>query len=61
MLGAAVGDQGQQFLPHHAAEHGNWVLHTSDDSLSLTDLGVLLRSQQVGAGHLTRPLFVKEE
>ncbi|MFJ3654265.1 hypothetical protein ACIPPR_13255 [Streptomyces nigra] len=50
-------EQGQQFL----LEHGNYVLYTPDDSLSLTDLGVLLRSQRVGAARLTRPLFVKEE
>ncbi|MFF4881230.1 hypothetical protein ACWD6Q_35865 [Streptomyces nigra] len=54
-------EQGQQFLLEHAAEHGNHVLYTPDDSLTLTDLGVLLRSQRVGAARLTRPLFVKEE
>lgn len=54
-------EQGQQFLLDHAAEHGNCLLYTPDDSLSLTDLGVLLRAQQVGAARLTRPLFVKEE
>lgn len=52
---------GQQFLLDHAAEHGNWILFTSDGSLSLTDLGNLLRSQRVGEAWLTRPLFVKEE
>lgn len=54
-------EQGQQFLLDHAAEHGKCLLHTPDDSLSLADLGVLSRSQQVGATRLTRPLFVKEE
>ncbi|MFE6719135.1 hypothetical protein ACFVDU_16355 [Streptomyces albidoflavus] len=54
-------EQGQQFLLDHAAEHGNCLLYTTDDSLALTDLGVLLRAQQVGAARLTRPLFVKEE
>ena len=48
-------ERGQQFLLNHATEHGNWVLHTPDDSLSLTNLGVLLRSQQVGATRLTGP------
>ncbi|MGQ4361718.1 hypothetical protein [Streptomyces sp. SAS_272] len=54
-------EQGRQFLLDHAAEHGNRVLYTRSDSLSLTDLGVLLRSQEVGEARLTRPLFVKEE
>lgn len=53
--------QGQQFLLDHVAEHGNWVLFTSDASLALTDVGVLLRDQRVGEARLTRPLFVKEE
>ncbi|MEY7975039.1 hypothetical protein AB8O53_01605 [Streptomyces pilosus] len=54
-------EHGRQFLLDHAAEHGNWLLYMPDDSLSLTDLGILLRSQQVGATRLTRPLFVKRE
>jgi hypothetical protein len=52
--------RGQQFLLDHAAEHGNWILFTPDASLALTDLGLLLRDQQVGTVRLTRPLFVKE-
>ncbi|MEE1843745.1 MULTISPECIES: hypothetical protein [unclassified Streptomyces] len=60
-LAGSDPEQGQQFLLDHAAEHGNCLLYTPDNSLSLTDLGVLLRSQQVGAARLTRPLFVKEE
>ncbi|MFI2632932.1 hypothetical protein ACH5A2_21470 [Streptomyces collinus] len=60
-LAGSDPEQGHQFLLDHAAEHGNGVLYTPDDSLSLTDLGVLLRSQQVGAARQTRPLFVKEE
>ncbi|CAG6390547.1 hypothetical protein NMG29_09255 [Streptomyces cocklensis] len=60
-LAGSDSEQGQQFLLDHAAEHGNCLLYTPDDSLSLTDLGVLLRSQQVGEARLTRPLFVKEE
>jgi hypothetical protein len=53
--------QGQQFLLDHATEHGNWILFTSDASVALTDLGILLRDQRVGEARLTRPLFVKEE
>ena len=60
-LAGSDAEQGQQFLLDPAAEHGNCLLYTPDDSLSLTDIGVLLRSQQVGAVRLTRPLFVKEE
>ncbi|MEU5510391.1 hypothetical protein ACFTZ8_26185 [Streptomyces fungicidicus] len=60
-LAGSDPEQGQQFLLNHAAEHGHCLLYTPDDSLSLTDLGVLLRSQQVGAARLTRPLFLKEE
>ncbi|MFJ9060684.1 hypothetical protein [Streptomyces sp. NPDC102409] len=60
-LAGSDPERGQQFLLDHAAEHGNWVLYTPDESLSLTDLGILLRSQKVGAARLTRPLFVKEE
>ncbi|CAL9655631.1 hypothetical protein [Streptomyces sp. enrichment culture] len=60
-LAGSDPEQGRQFLLDHAAEHGNCLLYTPDESLSLTDLGVLLRSQQVGAARLTRPLFVKEE
>ncbi|WP_372350917.1 hypothetical protein [Streptomyces sp. KL116D] len=41
-------EQVQQFLLDHAAEHGNCLLHTPDDSLSLTEVGILLRLQQVG-------------
>ncbi|MGW7436730.1 hypothetical protein [Streptomyces sp. NPDC054849] len=53
--------QGYEFLIKHAAEHENWVLYTPDESIALTDLGLLLRSQQVGEARLTRPLLVKEE
>ncbi|GGV43420.1 hypothetical protein ACIRPR_33925 [Streptomyces griseoflavus] len=60
-LAGSDPEQGHQFLLDHAAEHGNWVLYTPDDSVSLTDLGLLLRSQLVGEARLTRPLFVKEE
>ncbi|MFC7830611.1 hypothetical protein [Streptomyces sp. NPDC057375] len=60
-LAGSDPEQGRQFLLDHAAEHGNCLLYTPDDSLSLTDIGVLLRSQQVGAARLTRPLFAKEE
>ncbi|MFD7389033.1 hypothetical protein ACFV46_11250 [Streptomyces sp. NPDC059852] len=60
-LAGSDPEQGEQFLLDHAAEHGNCLLYTPDDSLALTDIGVLLRSQQVGTARLTRPLFVKEE
>ncbi|MFG2622760.1 hypothetical protein ACGFXC_34625 [Streptomyces sp. NPDC048507] len=60
-LAGSDPEQGRQFLLDQAAEHGNWVLYTPDESLSLTDLGVLLRAQRVGDACLTRPLFVKEE
>ncbi|MGW0770718.1 hypothetical protein [Streptomyces sp. NPDC002676] len=53
--------QTQQWLLDYAAEHGNCLLYTLDGSLALTDLGLLLRSQQVGNAHLTRPLIVIEE
>ncbi|MGW1958553.1 hypothetical protein ACWCPI_38430 [Streptomyces sp. NPDC001920] len=60
-LAGSDPEQGKQFLLDHAEEHGNCLLYTPDDSLSLTDIGLLLRSQQVGAARLTRPLFVKKE
>ncbi|MFD7257974.1 hypothetical protein [Streptomyces sp. NPDC059874] len=40
--------QSHQFLLDHAAEHGNWVLYTPDDSLALTDLGILLVRSRSG-------------
>ncbi|MPY56741.1 hypothetical protein FNH08_05985 [Streptomyces spongiae] len=60
-LAGSDPEQGHQFLLDHAAEHGNCVLYTPDESVSLTELGILLRSRRVGEAHLTRPLFVKEE
>jgi hypothetical protein len=54
-------EQTQQFLLDYAAEHGSCLLYTPDNSLSLTDLGLLLRSQRVGDVRLSRPLVVKEE
>ncbi|MEU9706972.1 hypothetical protein [Streptomyces sp. NPDC047981] len=36
-LAGSDREQGQQFLLDHAAKHGNWVLYTPDDSLSLTE------------------------
>ncbi|WP_371629029.1 hypothetical protein OG892_11155 [Streptomyces sp. NBC_00341] len=62
--GALAGrdpEQAHQFLLDHASEHGNCLLYTPDDSLALTDLGLLLRAQQVGDVLLSRPLFVIEE
>ncbi|MFE8987993.1 hypothetical protein ACFYMI_09160 [Streptomyces collinus] len=54
-------EQAHQFLLDYAAEHGSWLLYTPDHSLALTDLGVLLRSQEVGGVRMSRPVFVKED
>ncbi|MFD7447113.1 hypothetical protein [Streptomyces sp. NPDC059909] len=54
-------EQAHQYLLDYAAEHGNCVLYTPDHSLSLTDLGLLVRSQQIGDVRLSRPLVVIEE
>ncbi|MFG2370175.1 hypothetical protein ACGFY9_01680 [Streptomyces sp. NPDC048504] len=54
-------EQAHQFLLDYAVEYGSCLLYTTDGSLSLTDLGLLLRSQQVGDVRLSRPLLVKEE
>lgn len=51
--------RGQQRLLDHAEEHGNGVLFTSDGSLALTEVGILLRDQRVGDVRLSRPVFVK--
>ncbi|MEV0173065.1 hypothetical protein AB0I00_18350 [Streptomyces sp. NPDC050803] len=50
--------QVQQFLLDYAAEHGSCLLYTPDGSLSLADLGLLVRSQKVGDVCLSRPLLV---
>ncbi|WP_169389461.1 hypothetical protein [Streptomyces prunicolor] len=54
-------EQVQQFLLDYAAEHGSCLLYTPDGSLSLTDLGLLLRSQKVGDVWLSRPILVMEQ
>ncbi|MFC8201482.1 hypothetical protein ACFUTV_39715 [Streptomyces sp. NPDC057298] len=54
-------EEAYQYLLDHAAEHGNCLAYTPDESLALTDLGLLLRVQQIGDVLLTRPLFVMEE
>ncbi|UXY24944.1 hypothetical protein N8I84_41635 (plasmid) [Streptomyces cynarae] len=54
-------EQAHQLLLDYAAEHGSCLLYTPDDSLALTDLGVLLRSQEVGGVRMSRPVFVKED
>lgn len=54
-------EQAHQFLLDHSAEHGHCLLYTPDDSLALTDLGLLLRAQRIGDVFLSRPLFVIEE
>ncbi|MFF8867967.1 hypothetical protein ACF08B_38685 [Streptomyces sp. NPDC015139] len=53
--------QAHRFLLDYAAEHGSCLLYTTDGSLALTDVGVLLRSQDVGGVRMSRPLFVKED
>ncbi|MFE1230555.1 hypothetical protein [Streptomyces sp. NPDC058745] len=54
-------EQARQYLLDHAGEHGNCLAYTPDDSLALTDLGILLRVQQIDDALLSRPLFVMEE
>ncbi|WP_217164816.1 hypothetical protein [Streptomyces sp. AC512_CC834] len=54
-------EQAHRFLLDYAAEHGSCLLYTRDDSLALTDLGVLLRSQEVGGVRMSRPVFVRED
>ncbi|MER5521636.1 hypothetical protein [Streptomyces sp. NPDC002763] len=54
-------EQVHQFLLGYAAEHGSCLLYTLDGSLSLTDLGLLLRPQKVGDVRLSRPVLVMEE
>lgn len=48
-------------MEDYAAEHGSTVLFTVDGSIALTDLGLLVRSQQVSGTRLTRPLIVIED
>ena len=40
-------ERAHQFFLDYAAEHVSCLLYTPDDFLALTDLGVLLRSQEV--------------
>ncbi|MFF9216801.1 hypothetical protein [Streptomyces viridosporus] len=54
-------EQAHQFLLDYAAEHGSCLLYTLDGSLALADLGLLLRSQEVGDVRLSRPVLVREE
>ncbi|MFI6810283.1 hypothetical protein ACIBO6_35685 [Streptomyces luteogriseus] len=54
-------EQAHQFLLDYAAGHGSCLLYTLDHSLALTDLGVLLRSQEVSGVRMSRPVFVKED
>ncbi len=54
-------EQAHQFLLDYADEHGSCLLYTPDCSLSLTDLGLLLRSQEVEDVRLSCPLLVMEE
>lgn len=54
-------EQAHHLLLDYAAEHGSCLMYTLDHSLALTDLGVLLRSQEVGGVRMSRPVFVKED
>ncbi|WP_329453615.1 hypothetical protein OG894_44640 (plasmid) [Streptomyces sp. NBC_01724] len=54
-------EEAYQYLLDYAAEHGNWLAYTPDDSLALTDLGLLVRVQEIGGVLLSRPLLVIEE
>ncbi|MER6421092.1 hypothetical protein [Streptomyces sp. NPDC001137] len=60
-LAGRDSEEADQFLLDYAAEHGSCLLYTLDDSLALTDLGVLLRSQEVGGVRMSRPVFVRED
>ncbi|MFF5491962.1 hypothetical protein [Streptomyces aquilus] len=60
-LAGRDAEQAHQFLLDYAAENGSCLLYTPDGSLALTDLGVLLRSQEVGGVRMSRPVFVKED
>ncbi|MFJ9714000.1 hypothetical protein [Streptomyces sp. NPDC101234] len=51
-------EKSYQYLLDHAAEHGNWLAYTLDESLALTDPGLLLRVQQIGDVLLSRPFLV---
>ncbi|MFD0433331.1 hypothetical protein ACWEGX_21920 [Streptomyces chartreusis] len=60
---ALAGRDPEEAYPYvlaHAAEHGNCLAYAPDESLALTDLGLLLRVQQIGDMLLSRPLFVME-
>ncbi|MDX2913138.1 MULTISPECIES: hypothetical protein [Streptomyces] len=54
-------EEAYQYLLDHAADHGHCLAYTPDESLALTDLGLLLRVQQIGDVLLSRPLFVMDE
>ncbi|WP_406016813.1 hypothetical protein OG520_44990 (plasmid) [Streptomyces sp. NBC_00984] len=51
----------QWLLEDYAAEYGGTILFTLDGSFALTDLGLLIRTQQIGDTCLTRPLIVIED
>ncbi|MEU3224716.1 hypothetical protein ABZ695_16350 [Streptomyces sp. NPDC006976] len=53
--------EAQKFLFDFASEHELSVLYTSDGSLALTEMEVLLRSQWIHGAQVSRPLIVKEE
>ncbi|MEU2600762.1 hypothetical protein ABZ669_27030 [Streptomyces hirsutus] len=61
LAGRDPGQMEQWLLEDHAAEHEGSILFTPDGSFALTDLGLLIRTQQVGGTRLTRPLIVIED
>ncbi|MFD0305187.1 hypothetical protein [Streptomyces sp. NPDC127119] len=54
-------EQAHKFLLDYAAEHASCLLYTPDDSLALTDLGLLVRTQEVGGVRMSRPVIVRED
>ncbi|MEV7858518.1 HEAT repeat domain-containing protein [Streptomyces hirsutus] len=61
LAGRDPGQMEQWLLEDYAAEHGATILFTLDGSFALTDLGLLIRTQQIGGTRLTRPLIVIED
>ncbi|WP_326756383.1 HEAT repeat domain-containing protein [Streptomyces hirsutus] len=61
LAGRDPGQMEQWLLEDYAAEHEGSILFTPDGSFALTDLGLLIRTQQIGGTRLTRPLIVIED
>ncbi|MFJ7630956.1 hypothetical protein ACIQZN_31190 [Streptomyces sp. NPDC097595] len=60
-LSGRKSTEAQPLLFDFAEEHELSVLYTSDGSLALTEMEVLLRSQSVDGVQVSRPVIVKEE